>query len=139
MSQFLLRDFLPKLGVCQPGHGRVYLKLVSKNLPHLPQKPGGHGQERWGVAVVMYLPIFRFQFHRRLYHSVANGFEVRVLGEGNPLYGPLIVDIPGGLLVLIPQVVELGDVFLLGKFVHDLVHQSRFLRFPLGTFPRNPG
>ena len=42
-GQLLLRDLLPELGVCEPGHGRIDLELVSKDLPRLPQQPGGHG------------------------------------------------------------------------------------------------
>ena len=45
MGQFLLGDLPAELGVHQSGHGRIDLELLSKNLPHLAQQPGGHGQE----------------------------------------------------------------------------------------------
>ena len=80
-----LGDLLPQLFVHQPGHGRVDLKLLSKNLPHLPQEPGSHGQEGRGVVLVLRLSLLHVQLHRRPYHCVADGLEVRVFREGYPL------------------------------------------------------
>ena len=141
MSQLLLGDLLLQLFVYQPGHGRVEVELVGKNLTHLPQEPGCHGQEGRGVVLVLRLSLLHVQLHRRPYHCVADGFEVRVLGERHLLYGSLIIDIPSSLLVLIPQVVELGDALIFRKLVHDLVHQGlefwpqvavHFLAFHIG-------
>ena len=113
-----------EFGIHQSCHGRVDLKLLSKYLPHLPQQPGSHGQEGRGVVLVLRLSLFHVQLHRRPYHCVADWLEVRVFREGYPTYGPLIVHIPGGLLVLIPQIVELGEVLVPCKLIHDLVHKG---------------
>ena len=85
MGQFFLRNLPAELGVHQSGHGRIDLELLSKNLPHLAQQPGGHGQEGRGLVLVLCLSLLHVQLHRRPYHSVPHWFKIRVFRERHPL------------------------------------------------------